>query len=325
MKTTVNLIDDPRPGGIRSLLDDMRGAGLWPDDRWQVRAVDSCARIRLGKDVDTIVVHYSMAWRKLPALALLRRSHPSARLVIVEHHYTAGFEDLHVASPRRFRALLRLCYGLADDVVAVSAAQARWLRSAGVVAGTKLRTIPVCRNYEDFLAVRRTRKTGGPLVVGALGRLEAVKGFDLLIEAMADLPDRQYRLRIAGDGSLRDALQARAAGRGNIEFVGHLDEPAPFLASCDVLAVPSRHEAFGLVCAEGKATGLPVIVSDVDGLPEQAHDCGLVFESENVKALREAIISFAQPGQLERYRDRARASVVNAWSHYLAAWSALLA
>lgn len=325
MKKTLNLVDDFQPGGIRSLLEDMSNAGIWPSDSWHVRTVNPCMPIRLDAHYDVIVVHYSMAWRKLSALTALRLRNPHARLVIVEHHYTASFEQHHVPNARRFRRLLRLSYRLADRVVAVSAAQARWMRSASLVDPAKLQTIPACRDYARFLAIPRVESNDGPTVIGALGRLVPAKGFDLLIRAFARLPAEDFRLRIAGDGEQRDELEALAADLEHVEFVGHLDDPAPFLADCDVLAMPSRHEAFGLVCAEGKAAGLPVIVSDVDALPEQAHDCGLVIESENVEALREAIMHVARPSRLERYRGRARKSVVNAWSQYLTAWSALLA
>jgi len=325
VKNTINLIDDPRPGGIRSLLDDMATAGIWPCDSWDVRAVNSAAPIRLDGKYDSIVVHFSMAWRKLPALFLLRAAYPRARLIIVEHHYTASFAEQFVASERRFRTLLRLCYGLADRVIAVSDAQAAWLLSLGILALDKLHTIPACRNYARFLAIPRIEKTGGPTVIGALGRIEHAKGFDLLVRALAELPAADYRLRIAGDGSQSDALRQLATDLEHVEFVGHLDDPAPFLASCDVLAMPSRNEAFGLVCAEAKAAGLPVIVSDVDALPDQAFGCGLVVEPENVDALRDALVHMGRPSRLHRYSLSARKSVVNAWSEYLSAWSRELA
>ncbi|MEL7450061.1 MAG: glycosyltransferase family 4 protein [Pseudomonadota bacterium] len=325
MKKTLNLIDDPRPGGIRSLLDDIDAAGLWPCDRWEVRTVNPVVPVASCMSHDVIVVHYSMAWRKLPGLMFLRAMHPYARLVIVEHHYTQGYERQFVTSRRRFHNLLRTCYGLADCVVAVSHAQADWLRSLNVVSDDKLRTIPACRNYARFLSIERATKRFGPVVVGALGRIEHAKGFDLLIRAFAGLPASEFRLRIAGDGSQRESLQQLAADLPHVEFVGHLDDPAPFLASCDVLAMPSRNEAFGLSCAEGKASGLPVVVSDVDALPDQARNCGLVVETGNVNALRDALVEVARPEQRAALGRKARASVVDAWPQYLSSWSRLLA
>ena len=302
----------------------MAAAGIWSSDRWQIRTVNPCAPIRIDEHYDVIVVHYSMAWRKLPALLQLRLSQPDARLIIVEHHYTGSFEQLHVAHRRRFRTMLSWSYRLADRVVAVSLAQARWLQTARILGPEKLQTIPACRDYARFLEIPRAEKWRGPVVIGALGRIEHAKGFDLLIRAFAELPTALFRLRIAGDGSEREALQELANDLHHVEFVGHLDDPAPFLAGCDALAMPSRHEAFGLVCAEGKASGLPVIVSDVDALPEQANGCGQVVEAGSIEALRDAILHMAPPARRAAYSRRARQSVVNAWSDFLSDWSELL-
>ena len=325
MKTIINLIDDNRPGGIRSLLEDMSNAGVWGTEEWQVQSVDSTKPITLRRKFDVIVVHYSMAWRKLPALTLLRAANPNAKLIIVEHHYTSSFEQQSIPSTKRFRALLRTCYGMADEVVAVSEAQARWLRSCEVLQTGKLRTIPSCRNYAKFLQIPRMNKSTGPIVVGALGRVEHAKGFDLLVKAIAGLSDEKYTLRIAGEGSALPALKEQAKHLQNVEFIGHLDDPTKFLANCDVLVMPSRTEAFGLVCAEAKASGLPVIVSDVDGLPEQVSDCGVVIEPESARSIREALRFIARPSRLYAFGRRARKSVVNDWSDYLSAWSRTLA
>ena len=325
MKKITNLIDDARPGGIQSLLSDMSSAGVWPRESWEVRTVNPTRPIRVQKDCDVIVVHYSMAWRKLPALLQLRLRHPEARLVIVEHHYTQSFEAQHVPNTRRFRQMLRLCYGLADLVVAVSLAQARWLCDEGIVDGKKLEAIPASRNYQRFLAMQRTTKPAGRLLVGALGRLEHAKGFDRLIEAFSQLPADRFRLCIAGDGSQREQLVRMADGLEHVEFVGHLDDPAPFLATCDVLAMPSRYEAFGLVCAEAKAAGVPVVVSNVDALPEQARGCGLVVEPDDAAALREALEYIAHPGRRQQFSISARVSVADAWSDFISSWSYVLA
>jgi glycosyltransferase involved in cell wall biosynthesis len=325
MKSIVNLVDDFRPGGIRSLLDDMASSGPWRPQDWEIDVVNASRPIKLTGAPDVIVIHYSMAWRKLAALALLRLRYRNAKIIIVEHHYTRSFEQHQVRNRRRFRSMLRAAYANADQVIAVSESQAAWLRSIDVVDWQKIRVISSCRDYAKFLAIPRIDKSTGSIVIGAMGRLAPEKGFDVLINAIRELPAEHYQLRIAGDGEERDRLLELAADLPHVELVGHTDDPAGFLADCDVLAMPSRQEAFGLVCAEAKAAGLPVVVTNVDALPQQARGCGVIVEPEDAEGLAAGLEYVSNSNRLRVYRERARKSVVNAWSQYLSAWSAALA
>jgi len=104
-----------------------------------------------------------------------------------------------------------------------------------------------------------------PLVF-ALGRFHRNKAFDVLLAAMARLPEAY--LWLAGDGPERGPLESAAAElglSGRVRFVGWQDDPAPFFAAADVLAVPSRHEPLGNVVLEGWAQGLPVVAAASQG------------------------------------------------------------
>lgn len=101
---------------------------------------------------------------------------------------------------------------------------------------------------------------GGPIVF-ALGRHVYYKGFEVLIDAMAQVPGV---LVLGGEGPLTEALRARAAPLGSrVVFAGVIPDaelPAYFHA-CDVFCLPSvaPAEAFGIVQAEAMACGKPVI------------------------------------------------------------------
>ncbi len=104
-----------------------------------------------------------------------------------------------------------------------------------------------------------------PLVF-ALGRFHPNKAFDVLIESIAGMPDAY--LWLAGEGPEQRALEAAAARRkvsGRIRFLGWQDDPAPFFAAADVLAVPSRHEPLGNVILEAWAQGVPVVAAASQG------------------------------------------------------------
>ncbi|MFW5469282.1 glycosyltransferase [Knoellia sp. CPCC 206435] len=159
----------------------------------------------------------------------------------------------------------------------------------------------------------------GPLKVAAVGRLVEKKGFTHLVEAVRVLvarPGRQRRVevRIAGDGELRDELAAQvvAAGlTGTVELLGprSQDEVRDLLTWADVMVAPcvvgADGNADGLptVLLEAMAMGVPVIASDVTGIPEAVqHDVtGLLLSATrlgvgDVGELVEALEAVAGPG-----------------------------
>ncbi|GGZ27285.1 glycosyltransferase [Asticcacaulis endophyticus] len=110
----------------------------------------------------------------------------------------------------------------------------------------------------------------GVPVIGALGRLHVNKGFDILLEAVAELVrgGREVRVRIAGDGPEKVALEAQTTALGlndRVEFCGWVDSPADYLSGLDLFVLSSRVEPFGLVVTEAMAAGVPVVSFDIDG------------------------------------------------------------
>ncbi len=199
----------------------------------------------------------------------------------------------HAAAPRRWlrrRAFYRLFSGTADAHVFVSEA-VREYRHRPACACANERVIHNGADLGPFLAVE---PTPGP-VFGGVGRLVPEhKGFDLLIRAFARLARERddVRLRIAGDGPERPALEELARQEGvadRVELVGFVDDVAGFLAGVSVFANPSRWEAFGNTLVEGMAAGLPCIASRVQGLPEIGADLVRWVEPGDVDDLYEAL------------------------------------
>jgi glycosyltransferase involved in cell wall biosynthesis len=119
----------------------------------------------------------------------------------------------------------------------------------------------------------RPRRNGRPFTVGFAGRLVPEKGIADLVEAVRRL-DGPVRLLLVGDGPLREELaQAKVPG-GEIEVrtgVSHERMPEVY-AEMDVLTLPSRTttrgaEQFGRVLPEALSCGVPVVGSDVGGIP----------------------------------------------------------
>jgi len=148
------------------------------------------------------------------------------------------------------------------------------------------------------------RPAGAPLVL-ALGRLHPNKGFDLLIQALAQT--REAHLWLAGDGPLRGELAAQAARLGlgaRVRFLGWRDDTAPLFAAADLLVCPSRVEPLGNVVIEAWAAGVPVVATASDGpagLIENG-ETGILAPVDDVEALADAINTLCKnSGLRERF------------------------
>jgi glycosyltransferase involved in cell wall biosynthesis len=134
-------------------------------------------------------------------------------------------------------------------------------------------------------------------VIAGIGRLVPIKGFDLLVDALAEIVARvpETHLLLIGDGAERDTLEARAAELGvadRLHITGSVTDVIGRLAGADVLAAPSRNEGMGRVLVEAMALGLPVVGTRVGGIADVIVDneCGLLVPAEDAGALATALI-----------------------------------
>jgi glycosyltransferase involved in cell wall biosynthesis len=151
----------------------------------------------------------------------------------------------------------------------------------------------VIRHFIDLDGLEPKRTPGGNAVVA--GRISAETGIDVAIRAIAHLPEPAH-LDIAGDGPARAELEALAAvhAPGRVTFHGRLPKTELFdlLRASSVALVPSTwYENQPMAVLEGLAIGLPVIGSDLGGVPElvDAGEDGLLVPPGDDKALATAI------------------------------------
>ncbi|MDV7223208.1 glycosyltransferase [Streptomyces prunicolor] len=193
---------------------------------------------------------------------------------------SAGVRALYLASER-----------LGRSTVAVSPTVAERLERWGV-PGPRIEVVPNGIDLDRFRfdpvqRLRTRQRLGlpeGAYVVGGIGRLAAGKRFDVLIRALAQLPD-DYWLLLVGGGTEENLLRRTAHDCGVADRVLFTGErpytpdgtPGPDLpsltAAMDLLASPSPEEAFGLAVVEGLAAGLPVLYAScpaIEDLPPQA-------------------------------------------------------
>jgi glycosyltransferase involved in cell wall biosynthesis len=165
----------------------------------------------------------------------------------------------------------------------------------------------------------RTSSTGAPVEILAVGRLSREKGQLMLLAAIAELRRRgaAARLRLVGDGPLRDQLEgeARALGIEDIvTFSGSVgqDEMPALFRQADVFCQPSFGEGIPVVLMEAMAVGLPVVSTSVAGIPElvEHERAGLLVPPGRPDLLADALSRLVASADLRVTMGREGRSIV---------------
>jgi glycosyltransferase involved in cell wall biosynthesis len=149
-----------------------------------------------------------------------------------------------------------------------------------------------------------------------VGRLDPVKGPDLLVEALALIDTRgsvEWRCHMIGDGAMRNALTmliARRSFNGRITLAGALPPPvlARWYQAADAVVISSRSEGLPNVLLEAKACGVPVVATDVGGVRELLDENDRLVPPNDPAALAAAV------SDLIRNQPRVDASLLAARS-----------
>jgi glycosyltransferase involved in cell wall biosynthesis len=328
------------------LRDDLEAAGVACRDLekrslrdpWGIKAV---RRLLIEGEFDILAASLP---RPEMVGSLAARDLRSVEAVSVDHGAHAWREKgwLGRAAKRlRGRTLKRI-----RTVVCVSES-VRWELFRSGIQGEKLRIIHNGVDAAVFrppqagereAARREFGLPGDALVIGCAGSARSspdsrgcVKGQDLLLEAFAKLLQEEALpqavrdkliLAFAGGGPMEATLRHQAEPLGEkVRFLGALKAEAMprFYGALDIAAQPSRLESFGLAAAEAMASGLPLICSDVGGLPELADPKAgaQIIPAGNVEVLAEALRilasetaeSLAERGRLARERVQKHFSI----------------
>jgi phosphatidylinositol alpha-1,6-mannosyltransferase len=260
-------------------------------------------------------------------LALLGPRLDGPPYVVVAHGAEiTGYGRVRLSRPFA-RRVLRGAAGIvaAGNYPAREAVRAAGRPLAGIVIPPGVDVARFCPIDDEARKLTRARyglDPDSPLVLG-LSRLVPRKGFDVVIDACARLPDVQ--LAIGGDGRDRTRLERRA-GDG-VRFLGRVpDADLPALYGCaDVFAMCCRErwggleaEGFGIVFLEAAACGIPAVAGRSGGSHEAVADgeTGFVIEPKDVHAVRAAIRRLTGDEELRtRMRAAARTRAVTQFSY----------
>lgn len=172
------------------------------------------------------------------------------------------------------RKRLAHAYANAAQTIAVSLPAAQdarayyRLKPNGVIAVPN----PIdAKELDEVVASSTAPQRDARFTLVCVGRMSREKGQDYLIESLDRLRTNYPafelpRVWMIGDGPLRSAIERQTRALNlchHVEFLGHVDQPAPWIAAADALCLPSTFEGFPNVMLEAMALGTPVIASDI--------------------------------------------------------------
>jgi glycosyltransferase involved in cell wall biosynthesis len=334
----IHVIASPSPGGIETYVKDLAIQSVAKNHVVHIFFLESANEAGTSgefekeylAELDSVGVNYFFVgrgarrcfWRGITRL----RRHVRENAIDVYHsHLTYGvvFGALvgiprvythHSVNMRVGRLVFSLMNNVIDQLVGISKRCSQTLsRHSARRVTTILNAVDLKRFSQGESAVRTIDEVINCISVG---RICAEKNFELLVSAVACLPDNvrsHLTVSIVGAGSKE--MTARLEKRIVDEGVGHVirllgsrrDVPA-LLASSDAFLMSSSSEGLPIALIEAAVSGLPCVVTDVGGCREVIEACqnGVVADPDDAHALAQAIESLvSEPDQFRQYSKNA--------------------
>ncbi|MCB9078077.1 MAG: glycosyltransferase [Anaerolineaceae bacterium] len=260
---------------------------------------------RLLRQIQPVILHTWLFHANLPG-RLVGRLAGVPTIICSER-------TMAMESEWRYR-LNRWTIGLVDQVVAVSANVRDFTVSH---IGLPAEKVMVIYNGLDISsepvgsrqsARRELDLPAEVCVIGAVSRLDPVKGINVLLRAMVSIADGQ--LVIIGDGPEWDILQKLTSDLGltaRVHWAGYRADVTALLPAFDILVQPSLHEGLPNTVLEAMAARLPVVATAVGGTPELVEHgrTGLLVPAQDAAALASAINLLKGNTELSRQMGQA--------------------
>ena len=229
--------------------------------------------VTLKHDLDLLHAHYAVPHATSAWLAREMLDRDSFRIVTTLH----GTDITLVGQDPSFQAITQFSIQRSDGITAVSDFLKNETVDHFAVDAERIRVVP---NFVDLERYRRDAypchrsklAETGEKIVTHISNFRSVKRVIDVIDVFAGIVSHMpARLLLVGDGPERVRAQQHAEEIGVSErvlFLGKQSSVAELLSCSDLFLLPSEHEAFGLVALEAMACGVPVIATNVGGLPE---------------------------------------------------------
>ena len=275
-------------------------------------AIKRLANLLRHEEIDIVQSHN---WGTLIETAVARKIAGVGHHIHAERGTVLGQVVAHGWKHRVRSAAMKVALKTVDRVMSNSYAVAQRVESRCGYAAERITVIP--NGVEGFpdcdqqLAKSEIRNQlrikADAVMVGSVGRLEHVKGYDILIDAFGQIPDENAHLILIGDGSEKESLEnlvRHQSIENRIHFVGHQNDVSNWLAALDIYVNSSRSEGMSQSIVEAMSVGLPIVATDVGDATQMIHRenlrCGEICVPENAESLTGAMTVLLSDTDLRR-------------------------
>lgn len=254
-------------------------------------AVASVARYLRRNDFDIVHTHSTEAG------IIGRFAAASVGIPHVVHtvHGVPFADDRNAALNRFILACERRAAKYTDQIAVNADVIADEYLHRGIGSPEQYTTIYIGVELEKFRnATPATDLSGGRPRIVMIGRLAEGKGFNVLLDAVESIRHDDFSVCLVGDGPLYESLESEIEIRGlsdSVFLTGFRDDIPRILAASDIFVLPSFREGTPRVIIEAMASGLPVVATDIAGIPEQVEDqeSGYLIPTGNPRRLAERL------------------------------------
>jgi glycosyltransferase involved in cell wall biosynthesis len=260
---------------------------------------------------------FSGLFTNLIALWARRLCGITQRLVIIEHNSLSSV--VRGNSDHRWKVYPRLAgwfYPWADAIIAVSNGVKEDLTRTAGISPDRIQVIynpivtPKLKEKSEQPVDHPWFKEGEPPVVLSVGRLTDQKAFDVLIQAFSLVrKNHPARLLILGEGENRSDLEVLTRQLGleqDVELMGFVPNPYPYLVKASLFVLPSRWEGLPTVLVEALYLGTPIVATDCPGGTREIlkdGQLGRLVPVDDAPALAEAILGSMKDRRVNRPRE----------------------
>ena len=276
----------------------------------------------LSQGLDLLHVHYAIPHATSAWIAKEMLKEQGRKLPVVTTLH--GTDITIVGQDHSYHAITRFSIERSDRITSVS----EWLKAETIrTFGCGNSRVDVIPNFVDPKEFDRASHAnglrqelgGGKKILMHISNMRAVKRLPDVVRIFAKVREAVPSvLVLVGDGPDRRAAEELAGELGvlsDVRCLGKIDDVAPLLAAADLYLLPSENESFGLSALEALASGVPVVASNIGGLPEvvQHGVTGALLPIGDVEGMAAAAIALLEPA---RWRAASTAAAADARTRF---------